>query len=108
MDEPKKTIKLIHGIPVPTSDNGHIIVHEISLGRLKGKHIKNLSDDFFVKASEGKLNHGEMLKLIGGLADLPDSAIDEIDVIDDLPAIAKELESFLVGSPETVSNVSGG
>lgn len=107
MEQPKKTIKLKHGIPVPTSDNGHLIIHEISLGRLKGKHIKNLSDDFFAKAAEGKLNHGEMLKLIGGLADLPDSSIDEIDVIDDLPIIAKELESFLVNSPGTDDSASG-
>ncbi len=108
MDEIKKKIKLKHGIPVPTSDGGSVTVHEISLGRLKGKHIKNLSEDFFTKAAEGKLRPSEMLSLISGLADLPDSAIDEIDVVDDLPNITKELESFLAESPETEKNSSGG
>jgi hypothetical protein len=96
-----KTIKLKHSIMVKVKDDmgqsREISVNEITLQRMKAKHLKLLPASFF--ETKG-LSMPDALNLIAGLANLPIESVDEIDVLEDLPHVSEELTSFLSLSPE--------
>jgi len=89
-----KIIPLVYPIPVPVEgQQGKTVdVSELKLGRIKAKHLRLLPSDFSEK--EGKLEPNAIIPLIAGLANIPESSVDEID-IEDLMTIAEGLESFL-------------
>lgn len=99
-----KEIKLKYPIPVPKEGGGDILCNIITLGRLKAKHLKLLPEGFMEE--EGKISPHEVIPLIAGLADIPESAADEIDMID-IIIIAEELENFLSMSLENGESSSG-
>lgn len=88
-----KVIELKHAIPVPKKGGGTVNVKEIILRRFKVKDLKNLPKNFMKRKGEG-LEPREVIALIAGLADLPESAIDEMD-LEDLAPIAEGLGDFL-------------
>ncbi len=96
MDE--KIVKLKYSIPILGKDDSTVNVNELRLGRLKAKHLRLLPDDFMEKG--GKISAAAMIPLIAGLANIPESAADEID-IEDLTAISEALGDFLSVSPQT-------
>ena len=98
MSETEKVIKLKYAIPIPGKDGEIIKTNEIRIGRLKAKHLKLLPGSFI--ENEGKLNPADMIPLIAGLANIPESAADEIDM-EDIAEVAEALQDFLGQSPET-------
>lgn len=90
MDE--KVVKLKYSIPIPKEGGGTVNVNELTLGRLKAKHFKLLPKDFM--ANEGQIEPAALIPLLAGIADIPESAADEID-IEDLMEVAESLQSFL-------------
>ena len=93
-----KPIKLKYSIPVPGEGGKMVTTNEITIGRLKAKHLKLLPKDF--ADNEGKLSPAEMIPLIAGLANISIESADEID-LEDLETIAEGLESFLSASLKT-------
>lgn len=100
-----KEIKLKYPIPIPQEGGGTIQCSILTLSRLKAKHLKLLPKGFL--ASKGEIEPEELMPLIAGLSNIPESAIDEIDVIEDLPLISEALESFL-GESQKIGEKSSG
>jgi len=98
MSQTEKVIKLKYSIPIPGKDGEMIQTNELKIGRLKAKHLKLLPDDFM--ESNGQLSPGDIIPLIAGLANIPESAADEID-IEDMTEVADALQGFLGESLET-------
>ena len=96
MDE--KIVKLKYSIPIPQENGNPINTNELRLGRLKARHLKLLPEDFM--DNDGKLSPTNMIPLIAGIANIPESAADEID-IEDLMEVAEALQDFLSGFQET-------
>ncbi len=97
MDE--KIIELKYAIPIPKEGGGTVNTKELRLGRMKAKHLKLLPEDF--SKNEGlNMSPAAVIPLIAGLADIPESSADEIDIAD-LMSIAEDMESFLSEFLET-------
>ena len=94
----EKIVKLKYSIPIPKEGGGVVNTNELKLGRLKAKHLRLLPDNFM--ETEGELNPGDVIPLIAGLANIPESAADEIDMAD-LEGVAEALQSFLGESLKT-------
>lgn len=92
MDE--KIIKLRRSIPV--KNNGIVQhVNEIKLGRFKVKHLKHIPK--YLLEEDGKktdINPEDMIPLIAGLSDLSESAIGEIDLLDDFNNVMEGFTDF--------------
>jgi len=93
-----KTVELKHPIPVPKEGGGIVEVNKLELGRLKAKHLRLLPEDFM--KNDGILSPKDILPLLAGLSNLPESSIDEIDM-EDLSEVAEALQVFLETSLET-------
>ena len=93
----EKIVKLKHSIPIPQKDGEDLTTNELKLGRLKAKHLRLLPSDFIENA--GDLSPADILPLIAGLANLPETSIDEID-LEDLTGVAEALQVFLEESLE--------
>lgn len=88
----KKTIKLEYSIPIKSEDGKEIQCSEISIGRVKAKHLKILPPEIF---EEGvKISPAKVVDLIAVLADIPEESAGEIDIVD-LHKVAEELGDFL-------------
>lgn len=96
MDE--KIIKLKYSIPIPKEGGGTVQVSELRLGRLKAKHLKVLPKDFM--ENEGNVNPADIIPLLAGITDIPESSADELDM-EDLISISEGLTSFLGKSLKT-------
>lgn len=97
-----KVIKLKFPIPVPKQGGGNVNVSEVTLRRFKTKDLKNLPKDFVNKKGKG-MEPAQLVPLIAGLAELPESAIDEMD-LEDLMVIAEGIGDFLSESLGTGKN----
>ena len=93
-----KPIELKYPIPVKLENGTETEVNVLQLQRLKAKHLKLLPKGFGI--GEGKIEPSEIIPLIAGLANISMESAGEIDVVEDLTAIAEELESFLLQSQE--------
>ena len=93
----EKIVKLKHSIPIPQKNGEDLTTNELKLGRLKAKHLRLLPSDFIENA--GELSPADILPLIAGLANLPETSIDEID-LEDLTGVAEALQVFLEESLE--------
>lgn len=91
MDE-KKIVKLKYPIPIPTDGGETVDVYELKMGRFKAKHLKLLPDSFM--EDKGSISPKDIIPLIAGLANIPESAADELDM-EDLTEVAESLQSFL-------------
>lgn len=100
-----KIIKLKYSIPIAKEGGGTIQTNELTFGRIKAKHMKLLPSSFLEQ--KGNITPWEIIPFIAGLADIPESSADEID-LEDLEKVAEGIESFLSRSPENGSNSSGG
>jgi len=98
MNKESKIVQLKYSIPIPKEGGGNMNVSELTFGRLKAKHLRLLPDDFMEKG--GQLNAKDIIPLIAGIADIPESSADEID-FEDLMELAGEITSFLPKSPQT-------
>lgn len=96
--ENKKIVKLKYSIPIPKQGGGTANVSELSLSRLKAKHLRALPKDFM--EGDGKINPVEIISLIASMADIPESSADELDM-EDLLVIAEKLTNFLGESLKT-------
>jgi len=94
MDE--KIIELKYPIPIPKEGGGTVDVNQLTIGRLKAKHLRALPEDF--SAKKGEIEPKELIPLIAAITDIPESSADEID-LEDLMTFAEDLESFLEGFP---------
>ena len=94
----EKVVKLKYSIPIPGKDDEIINTNELRIGRLKAKHMKLFPDNFM--EGGGKMSPAELLPLIAGLANIPESSAGEID-IEDLAEVAEALQGFLGEHPET-------
>lgn len=97
MSVQNKTIKLKYPIPIVrkkpgTEENEVVELKELTLGRLKAKHLRLLPDSFM--EDEGRISATDVIPLIAGLADVPEAAVDELD-LEDLTGVAESLQSFL-------------
>ena len=95
-----KVIKLEHAIPVPTTEGGTVQCNEITIGRLKTKHLKLFPKGFAKMASKGELEPTALIPVIAGLSGLPEESVDEID-IDDLFKIVDQISDFLESTQAT-------
>lgn len=93
-----KIVQLKYPIPIPKEGGGTANVSELSLSRLKAKHLRALPKDFM--ESEGKINSVDIIPLLASIADIPESSADELDM-EDLMVIAEELTTFLGQSLQT-------
>ena len=66
---------------------------ELSFGRLKLKHIKNLPPDFADKWENKEIGFSTLIPIIAGLANIPEEVAEEID-IDDIDVIIEGLGNF--------------
>jgi len=96
-----KIVKLKYSIPVPKKGGGMVQVSELTLSRLKVKHLKALPENFM--ESEGNINPSDIIPLLASVVDIPEESVDEIDM-EDMDIIAQELVSFLEQSLKTGSN----
>ena len=87
-----KAVKLKY--PIKFEDKEYT---ELTFGRLKLKHIKNLPPGFVEKWENGEVELGVIVPIIAGLANVPESVIDEID-IEDIDVIVKGFEDFFGSS----------
>ena len=98
MSDETNTVQLKYPIPIPKEGGGNINVSELTLGRLKAKHLRLLPNNFM--DSDGQLAPQDILPILAGLADIPIESVDEIDIID-LIEVAESLQGFLELSLET-------
>jgi len=91
-------VQLKYPIPIPKEGGGFVNIGELTLGRLKAKHLRLLPDNFM--DNEGQLAPQDILPILAGLADIPIEAVDEIDM-SDLIEVAESLQGFLEQSLET-------
>jgi len=105
--EDKRAITLKYPIPIPKEGGGVVMTNTLEIGRFKTKHLRVLPKGFF--ESEGKIEPVDVIPIISGIADIPESSADEID-LEDLITVARELEAFFqsVLSPAIGENSSGG
>jgi len=94
----EKIVKLKWPIPIPQKDNNPIMTNELRIGRFKAKHFRLLPDSF--TEDGGQISAKEIIPLIAGLANIPESSADEIDM-EDIPEVAEALQSFLLASQAT-------
>ncbi len=94
----KKIVPLKYSIPIKKEDGGTVNIKELSIGRLKAKHLRLLPDSFM--EDEGQISPKDIIPLIAGLANIPIESADEID-IEDLTEVAESLQGFLEKSPKT-------
>ena len=92
--EEKKTITLKHSIPVPRGDGeSDVMTNEITIGKMKVKHLKLMPKES-LSGDSTELDPMVLTKLLAGLADIPESAIDEMHV-DDFVEVSKQLVDFM-------------
>jgi len=94
-EENKGVVNLKYPIPIPKEGGGTIEVSVLKMRRVKLKHLRLLPKDFV--ENEGKVAPAELIPLIAGIADIPVSAADEID-LEDLEEIVNGLMFFLARS----------
>lgn len=92
--EEQVTIPLKYTIPVPVEgEEGKTVdVKEITLGRLKIKHLKMIPREALT--GEEDINPMTAIPLIAGMSGLPESSIDELDAAD-LKGVIVALMDFL-------------
>ena len=94
----EKIVKLKWPIPIPQKDSNPIMTNELRIGRFKAKHFKLLPKGF--AEDGGNISPEDIIPLIAGLANIPESAADELDM-EDIPEVAEALQSFLLASQAT-------
>ncbi len=86
-------IELKYPISIKDEKGNVQSISEITLSRLKAKHLKLMPDSFF--ENEGKdIKPHEIVPLIAGLANIPVESADDLD-LEDLTEIGEKLNSFL-------------
>jgi len=85
-------IKLEYPIPVPKEGGGFVQVSQLTIGRLKAKHLKALPDNFI--ESKGQILAADIIPLLASVAEVPETSIDEMD-FEDLMRVSEQLASFL-------------
>jgi hypothetical protein len=105
-----KTIKLEYPLMVmdPDAPEGERMkeVRELTLGRLKAKHLRLMPESMFDDGGESVKPH-DVMPLIAGLANIPLETVEEMDVAD-LMKVGEALGSFLSDSLQTGKKSSGG
>ena len=81
-------IDLQHEIP---GKEGEEKIQKIRLSRFKAKHLKFLPKNF---GNDDSISPDAFIPLIAGLAGLPETSIEELDIAD-LVTVTEKLESFL-------------
>lgn len=95
MEEEKKHL-LTYPIPIPKEDGSVTYVKELTISRLKLKHIRRLPKALF--ESEGKnADMGVLIpvlpEIMASLAGIPESSAEEID-LEDLEGLTEVLTDF--------------
>jgi hypothetical protein len=94
--EEKKIIPLKYPIVIKKEGDETTEIKQITLGRLKLKHLEALPENFM--ESEGKnIKPLDIIPIVGAIAGLTKEQIGEID-IEDLLSFASELQDFLAES----------
>lgn len=84
-------IKLKVPIPIKQENGNSIETTDLTLQRIKLKHIKLLPDSCF---TGGTLAFRDIIPLIASLTGIDEAAADEID-LEDLEQVAEVLQTFL-------------
>ena len=92
-------MKVTLKFPIVTKEEGKpdSEIRELTIGRLKAKHMKLMPESAFLPDGEAVLNPTELLPLIGALCSLSEEQTGEIDVVD-LKGISAALTDFLADS----------
>ena len=80
--------------PIPNGGEG--MIHQLTFGRLKAKHLKAMPKEMMAAAAEGEsmsITAAEMVPIIAAVAELTEEQAGEID-IEDLPAVAEVIADF--------------
>lgn len=101
--EEKKIIILKHAIPVPKEGGGEVMVNELGMERMKVKHLSLLPKAVLTGAKD--LTPVDAIPIIAGLAGVPESSIEEVDM-EDLVPLMEVFGGFLSEtlSPEISKN----
>ena len=94
----EKIVELNYPIPIPKEGGGTVDVSQLKLGRFKAKHLKLLPKGFM--ENDGQISPSEIIPLIAGLADIPESSANEIDM-EDLMEVAESMQDFFEGFLKT-------
>lgn len=92
-------IELEYPITIKDENGNTQSISEITLSRMKGKHLKLMPDSFFKNGGKNIKPH-EIIPLIAGLANIPLESGEEID-LEDLTEIGGKLNDFLSKSLPT-------
>lgn len=103
-----KVIKLIY--PITVKRNGQEeALGELTLGRLKAKHLKLLPKEF-LNQGENESEEGTsflredpylIVPILAALANITEEEAGELDLVEDLPRVSEEVGNFLSTSLET-------
>ncbi len=101
MAEEKKIIELKFPLTVKTQTGANASVQQVTLSRMKTKHLKLLPESFMASRGEA-VNPGDLIPLIAAMSGLSEEAVGEIDV-QDLMVVAEAIQGFFetAASPST-------
>lgn len=95
MTDQKKTYSLLYPIEIEQEGGQKLVVTEVTIGRMKAKHLKLMPMSPIAGDDTGKfaMEPSAMLPLIAALANLSLEVIEELDM-EDLTLIVEEVGSF--------------
>jgi len=99
-------IILKYPLPLKTENGQKSFISEITMERMKVKHLKLIPKTLFEAGAAGKTDPTEFIPLIAGLTGLSEETVSELDVQEDLFQIIQRLESFFGQSPSPTTGVS--
>lgn len=94
--EEKKVIKLEFPITIKNSDGSFSTYQEVTIGRLKNKHMKLFPKSFF---ETGKVPMDKLSGVLAAITEIPEQVAEEMDLSDTMK-ISETLESFFGNIPE--------
>lgn len=90
---PRKIIPLKFPIPIKREGGASATIHQIEIGRLKGKHLQLLPASLFSFSSEKKINPDEMIPFLMVITGLDEISCGELD-LEDIIVIVEEMSHF--------------
>lgn len=101
MAEDKQLIDLKFPLTIKTQTGADATVRQVTLHRMKTKHLKLLPESFMATRGEA-VNPGDLIPLIAAMSGLSEDAVGEIDVAD-LMVVAEAIQGFFeaAASPST-------
>jgi len=87
----RKIVPLKFPVSIQREGGGTAIIHQVEIGRLKGKHLKMLPESLFT--SEKNIKPGEMIPFLMAITGLDEKTCNDVD-FEDIVSIVEEMSSF--------------